>query len=121
MKDCLIVDDSPIVRRAARELLTGLGFSCREAVDGEKALQSCAEAMPDVLLLDWNMPVMDGITCLRNLRATTAAAGLKVIICTTHAELAQIEEALAAGADEYIMKPFDRDMLEGKFRQVGVL
>ncbi len=121
MKNCLIVDDSPIVRRVARELLTGLGFACREAEDGEKALESCNASMPDILLLDWNMPVMDGITCLRQLRATPAAANTKVIICTTQAAIEEIEEALAAGADEYIMKPFDREMLEGKFRQVGVL
>ncbi len=121
MKNLLIVDDSPIVRRIAREFMTSLGFACREAADGQEALTLCAAAMPDALLLDWNMPVMDGIDCLKQLRQNPGAAGVKVIICTTHAELAEIEEALLAGADEYVMKPFDREMLEGKFRQVGLL
>lgn len=121
MKNLLIVDDSPIVRRKAREFMTSLGFTCREVENGQQALDECAVALPDALLLDWNMPVMDGIDCLKHLRATPATAGVKVVICTTQSELEQIEEALAAGADEYVMKPFDRDMLEGKFREIGLL
>lgn len=121
MKTCLIVDDSSIVRKLASKLLEEIGFSCSEAADGQQALDACLIKMPDVMLLDWNMPVMDGIECVKNLREIPGGAAIKIIFCTTHNEASQIEEALSAGADEYIMKPFDRDILKSKFRQVGVL
>ena len=121
MKNCLIVDDSAVVRSVARDILGKLGFHCREAKDGALALARCAEEMPDVMLLDWNMPVMDGIECLVALRKMPLSAGVKVIFCTTQNEIAQIEQALAAGADEYIMKPFDAALLKDKFIQTGIL
>lgn len=121
MKNVLVVDDSAVVRSVARGILSGLGFACREARDGQEALARCAEAMPDVMLLDWNMPVMDGIECLKRLRQTPAGGKVKVIFCTTQNEIAQIEEALSAGADEYLMKPFDAVLVKDKFMQAGVL
>ncbi len=121
MKTCLIVDDSAVVRTVARGIVSNLGFSCREAQDGQVALARCGEAMPDVMLLDWNMPVMDGIECLKQLRKLPGGTGVKVIFCTTQNEIEQIEEALNAGADEYLMKPFDAILVKDKFSQAGVL
>ncbi len=121
MKTCLIVDDSSIVRRLASKLLEEIGFECAQAEDGQQALDACKIKMPDVMLLDWNMPVMNGIDCMKTLREFPGGEDIKIIFCSTNSEMGQIQEALEAGADEYIMKPFDRDILKTKFRQVGVL
>lgn len=120
-KTCLIVDDSSVVRKLAVKLLEEIGFSCAEADNGQKALDFCKDKMPDVVLLDWNMPVMDGIECIKILRAIPGGAEAKVIFCSTYHQEEQVREAIAAGADEYIVKPFDRDVLKNMFRKVGVL
>lgn len=117
----LVVDDSRVVRRLARGMLEGFGFAVREAADGVEALAACRAAMPDAVLLDWNMPVLDGMGFLKRLRADHPSPLPRVILCTTETELARIVEALAAGADEYIMKPFDAGILADKLRQVGLL
>lgn len=121
MKTCLIADDSVVVRKLARMMVEDLGFACTEVNDGKQALAACAQSMPDVVLLDWNMPVMNGMEFMAALRAMPGGATVKIVFCTTENEMAAIKTALAAGADEYIMKPFDNDILESKFREVGVL
>lgn len=118
---CLVVDDSRTVRKAARRILEKLGFVVTEAGDGAEALIACRTAMPQVVLLDWNMPVMDGITFLRLARAEFGPDRPTVVLCTTEAAMDRIVEALGAGAQEYIMKPFDEELLRGKFHQVGLL
>jgi two-component system, chemotaxis family, chemotaxis protein CheY len=120
MKTCLVVDDSKVIRKVARHILETLDFSVSEAGDGQEALDACREGTPDVVLLDWNMPVMSGIDFLRALRAANLATKPKVIFCTTENGIAHIRAAIDAGADEYVMKPFDRDTLESKFQLVGV-
>lgn len=119
MKTCLIVDDSAVIRKVARRILEGMNFKVGEAEDGAKALVLCAEAMPDVILLDWNMPEMDGYEFLRILRQSPEGATPKVLFCTTENDVGAIARALHAGADEYIMKPFDRDIVTCKLEQVG--
>jgi len=121
MKKCLIVDDSRVVRKVARKILEELGFACDEAEDGQQAYDFCMKEMPFVVLLDWNMPVMSGIEFLRKLRESPNGSTPKVVLCTTENEFSFIQEALAAGADEYIMKPFDSDIIQSKFKQVGAL
>lgn len=121
MKSCLIVDDSRVVRMVAKKILQELGFETSEAEDGKKAMEACQKAMPDVILLDWNMPVMNGIEFLRELRAYPGGDTPKVVFCTTENDLAHIMEAMGSGADEYIMKPFDAEIIESKFSQVGIL
>ena len=121
MKSCLIVDDSKVVRMVARKILEGLNFRTSEAEDGEKALEACKENMPNVVLLDWNMPVKSGIDFLRDLRAMVGIDQPIVVFCTTENDVAHIQEAIQAGADEYIMKPFDSEIIESKFSQVGLL
>jgi two-component system chemotaxis response regulator CheY len=121
MKSCLIVDDSKVVRMVARKILEGLNFAISEAENGQLALDACQRQMPDVVLLDWNMPVLDGLGFLKALRAREGGNQPVVVFCTTENELSRIQEAIVAGANEYIMKPFDRDIIETKFAQVGLI
>jgi two-component system chemotaxis response regulator CheY len=121
MKSCLVVDDSKVIRMVARRILEDLSFDVSEAVDGKDALDSCTNVMPDVILLDWNMPVMSGIEFLRALRQTSGGDEPVVVFCTTENDLDHIRTAMEAGANEYIMKPFDSDILEAKFSQVGII
>jgi len=121
MKTCLVVDDSRVVRKVARKILEEFGFSCREASDGKQAHDACRDALPDVVLLDWNMPVMTGIEFLRELRKMPGGDAPLVVFCTTENDLQHIQEALEAGANEYIMKPFDSDIVRDKFSQIGLM
>jgi two-component system, chemotaxis family, chemotaxis protein CheY len=121
VKSCLVVDDSKVIRRVARRILEELNFTIDEAEDGREAWELCQKNVPDVVLLDWNMPVMSGIDFLRVLRSTELSKQPVVIFCTTENDLAHIRVAVDAGADEYIMKPFDRDIMEAKLTQVGLL
>ena len=121
MKSCLVVDDSKVVRMVARKILEELDFDVSEAADGEQALKACQVSMPEVILLDWNMPVMNGIEFLRALRAGEGGDAPKVVFCTTENDMAHIQEAINAGANEYIMKPFDSDIIQSKLSQIGIL
>ena len=121
MKCCLVVDDSKVVRMVARKILEGLNFEIEEAEDGRKAMDVCLKRMPDAILLDWNMPVMSGIDFLRELRKSDGGQTPIVVFCTTETDIAHIQEAIGAGANEYIMKPFDSDIIQAKFSQVGLL
>jgi two-component system chemotaxis response regulator CheY len=118
---CLVVDDSRVIRRMARDILAGLGLRTAEAEHGLAALEFCRTTVPDFVLLDWNMPEMDGISCLRALRAMELTPRPIVVMCTTESGLAKIREALEAGADEYIMKPYDHEVLLDKLVQVGLV
>src|ERR1700710_2431215 len=120
-RTCLVVDDSRVVRKVARRILESNGFAVIEAADGQIALDTCRESMPDCVLLDWNMPVMDGITFLHALRKEFGPDKPPVLFCTTENDMKHIEAAISAGAQEYIMKPFDEEILTGKFAQVGLL
>lgn len=121
VRTCLIVDDSRIIRKVARRIVEGLGFEVDEAADGAEALSYCAGLMPDVILLDWNMPVMDGLTFLRRLRAHAGGEKPKVLFCTIETGPDRIAEALSAGADDYVMKPFDSEIIQSKFAEVGAV
>jgi two-component system chemotaxis response regulator CheY len=121
MKTCLIVDDSAVIRKVARRILEGLDFTISEAQDGAEALDAVKGEMPDAVLLDWNMPVMDGYDFLRALRQLPNGKSPKVVFCTTENDIAHIARAMHAGADEYIMKPFDKDIVSNKFAQVGLV
>lgn len=121
MKTCLIVDDSRVVRKVARQIFEALGFACTEAEDGKQALDACLKSLPDVILLDWNMPVMSGIEFLRELRKLADGQKPIVVFCTTENDMKHIQEALSSGANEYIMKPFDADIVRSKLIQLGVI
>ena len=121
MKSCLIVDDSKVVRMVARKILESLNFEIEEAEDGQKALEACERSMPDAVLLDWNMPVKDGIEFLKDLRAMPDIEQPVVVFCTTENDMKHIQMAIGAGANEYIMKPFDSEIIESKFSQIGLI
>jgi two-component system chemotaxis response regulator CheY len=121
MPSCLVVDDSRVVRKVARRIVEDLGFLCDEAEDGQKAYDYCTGKMPDAILLDWNMPIMSGIEFLEKLRQMPGGAAPKVVFCTTENDIAHITRAMTAGANEYIMKPFDSEIIESKFQQIGLM
>lgn len=118
---CLVVDDSRVVRKAARRILERHGFAVREAENGLLALEACRAELPRLVLLDWNMPVMDGMEFLRAARAEFGPERPVIMLCTTESEFDRIVLALAAGAQEYIMKPFDDEIVTGKLVQLGLL
>jgi two-component system, chemotaxis family, chemotaxis protein CheY len=118
-KTCLVVDDSKVIRKVARHILETLDYSVSEAGDGREALAMCAVEAPDVILLDWNMPIMSGIEFLHAMGEAGPAKRPKIVFCTTENGTAHIKAAIDAGADEYIMKPFDRETLEAKLGFVG--
>ncbi len=121
MKTCLVVDDSRVIRKVARRILEDIGFEIAEAGDGVEALAWCRAMMPDAILLDWNMPVMNGIDFIRRLRQEPGGDQPRVVFCTVENDLDRIREALDAGAAEYIMKPFDGDIIASKFAEAGVI
>ena len=121
MKSCLIVDDSKVIRMVAKKILQELSFETQEAEDGKIALDICMKKLPDAILLDWNMPNMNGIDFLRELRKLPGGQGPVVVFCTTENDIEHIQEAISAGANEYIMKPFDSEIMQAKFSQVGLL
>ena len=118
---CLVVDDSRVVRKVARRIVEEIGFQCEEAEDGQKAYEFCQGEMPDAILLDWNMPVMSGIEFLAKLREMEDGPKPKVVFCTTENDMSFIQRAIKAGANEYIMKPFDSEIIESKFSQIGLI
>ncbi|MGJ8563356.1 MAG: response regulator [Alphaproteobacteria bacterium] len=121
MKTCLVVDDSRMIRRVAGRILKELKFTTTEAENGQEALTQCRSKMPDAILLDWNMPIMDGLAFLKSLRAEQGGADPVVVFCTAERSIEKITEALDAGADEYVMKPFDSDIIASKFYQAGLI
>src|SRR3546814_19694616 len=120
MKSCLVVDDSKVIRKVARHILESLQMSVSEACDGRDALTQCEAAIPDVVLLDWNMPVMRGMEFLEALSQREMDARPKIISCTTENGLGHTKDAVESGADEYVMNTFDRDTLESYLQIVGV-
>jgi two-component system chemotaxis response regulator CheY len=119
VKTCLVVDDSCVVRKVARRLLEDAGFAVAEAGDGMDALAWCRAMMPDVILIEPAAPAMSGLDFLRRLRLEPGGRGPKVIFCSGETELDRIREALDAGAAEYVIKPFDRDIIAEKLTLAG--
>ena len=121
MKTALVVDDSKIVRKVTRGMLEPLGFTVTEAEDGKIASDACRVSMPDLIMLDHNMPVMTGIECLAVVRALPDGAKPKIVFCTTENEMTFIQKAIMGGADEFVMKPFDAEIIKGKLQQIGLI
>ncbi|WP_224703441.1 response regulator [Devosia aquimaris] len=115
MKSCLIVDDSAVVRKVARRILENMDYIVDEAEDGQEAFDKCRQEMPDAILLDWSMPILSGLQFLKLLRGYEGGDKPRVVYCTVENDIGAIAMALKAGASDYMMKPFDRTILEAKF------
>ena len=113
-KRCLVIDDSDVVRRVAKQILTSMDFEVSEAENGEQALDACRAAMPDAIIVDWQMPVISGLEFISLLRNQPDGEKPVIVYCTTENDPQDIARALSAGADDYMMKPFDRKMLRAK-------
>ena len=118
---CLIVDDSKVIRAVTRKIMEELSFETVEAADGAEAIDRCKEQMPDAILLDWNMPRVDGLAFLGILRQMDGGQTPIVVFCTSENALDKIASALKSGANEYIMKPFDSEIIQSKLQQVGLI
>jgi len=118
-KTCLIVDDSRVIRKVSSKIALSLGYVPIEAENGEEALARCKKSMPDLVLTDWNMPEMDGITFVAKLRAIPTPKEPVVVFCTSNGEAKDIHDGIAAGADDYIVKPFDEAALKAKLEKLA--
>jgi two-component system chemotaxis response regulator CheY len=118
-KTCLLVDDSRMIRKISRRIVESVGYLVVEAENGEEGLARCRAAMPDLVITDWNMPVMSGIEFVTALRAIPAARPPKVVFCTTNSGARDIHKGIEAGADEYVIKPFDEAALLSRLQSVG--
>jgi len=121
MKHCLVVDDSGVVRKVARRILENCGYRVDEAEGGLEALELCRMAMPDAVLLDWSMQDIDSSEWLRKFRGMPGGTAPKIVFCTTEYDAAALARAMHAGADDYLMKPFDRAQFEAKFQEIGLI
>ena len=120
MKTCLVVDDSKVIRKFARAAMESLDYRVDEAVDGSDALDRCRASTPDVVLLDFNMPVMTGMAFLHAIGGAALPSRPKILFCTTENDDGCVRAAIDAGADDYLMKPFDRATLRTKLEHVGL-
>ena len=118
-RSCLVVDDSRMIRKVARRIVEGIGFAVTEAENGEEAIARCRAAMPDLVLTDWNMPVLAGPEFVATLRALPDGARAKVVFCTSKSGASDIHEGIGAGADDWIVKPFDELGLRRKLETLG--
>jgi two-component system chemotaxis response regulator CheY len=120
--DAIVIDDSSAMRMILRRIVTSLGFNVVEAVNGRDALDklTAAESVPDVALIDWNMPEMNGLEFIQAVRADARYSRLTLLMVTTESEQGQIVRALAAGAHEYLIKPFTPDAVAEKLEILGL-
>ena len=122
MATALVVDDSRAIRTILSKTLRELGFEVREAANGKEALEliQAEKSAVTLILLDWNMPEMNGLDLLKRLRENPKLSSLVVVMVTAETEVDRIAEALEAGANEYVMKPFTKDIIVGKLQLAGI-
>jgi two-component system chemotaxis response regulator CheY len=120
MKQCLIVEDSRVIRTVARRILEGLQFAVAEAEDGMAALRACHEQMPDLIFLDWNLPSMKGVDFVKSVRGQQDGGRPVILFCTTENDSQEIAAGVTAGANDYVLKPFDAAQIRAKLADIGV-
>lgn len=121
MKTCLVIDDSPVIRKIARTIFEAMKFVAAEAESGPNALDFCQQEMPDAILLDSHMPAMTSVEFMTSLRGMTEGRKPTVIYCATDNDPSEIARVLSAGADDYILKPFTREILREKLAAAGLV
>lgn len=119
MRKCLVVDDSRVIRKITRQIVERVGYEVVEAENGVEAISRCEAEMPDLILLDWDMPLMSGIDFVAALRRMEGGFRPKVVFCTSKGHSHDMHQAFEAGADEYVTKPFDRETLQAKLQRIG--
>lgn len=121
MKHCLVVDDSRVIRTVTRRIMEDMQYTVSEAEDGMSALRSVREKMPDLIFLDWNLPTMKGVEFVKSVRGQQNGGHPVILFCTTENDATEVAHAMAAGANEFIMKPFDGTLVRSKLAEIGVL
>jgi len=120
MKHCLVVDDSRVIRTVARKIMEGLHYSVEEAEDGMAALRALREKMPDLIFLDWNLPTMKGLDFVKSVRGQQDGTHPVILFCMTESDPDEIAAAMLAGANDYLMKPFDAAAVRAKLAEIGI-
>ena len=120
MKHCMIVDDSDVIRKVARRLLENFEVMISEAENGQDALERCRARMPDAILVDWHMPVMMGTDFITALRIEKDGKKPHIIYCTSENDTDDIARAVSCGANDILIKPFDREAFDAKFIEAGI-
>lgn len=118
MKTCLVVDDSSVIRKVAKRILEGMEFQIMEAEDGQQALDQCQRMLPDAILLDWNMPVMNGLEFLQRVQKEPAYQPIPVIIISTEGKEEDTIRGLKMGAKGYVKKPFQASELHSLIEKI---
>ncbi|BDI60887.1 PleD family two-component system response regulator [Qipengyuania nanhaisediminis] len=116
---CLIVDDSRVIRKVSSKIARSMGYVPLEAQDGTEALARCRRAMPRLVLTDWEMPEMNGLEFVRHLRAIPTPKPPVIVFCTSKSSAQDVHAGIEAGADDYIVKPFDEAALRAKLEAIG--
>lgn len=120
MKVFLIIDDSPVIRKVANRILSDMGFVVIEAADGFEALEKCGHDMPDGIMVDWDMPNMSGLEFIEEFAKVNGKDGARIIYCTSEIMVSGMTKAKRAGANAFMMKPFNRNILQTKLREAGI-
>jgi two-component system, chemotaxis family, chemotaxis protein CheY len=120
MKHCLVVDDSRVIRTVARRIMEEMHYTVDEAEDGMAALRAVREKMPDLIFLDWNLPTMKGVEFVKSVRGQQDGGHPVILFATTENDVTEVAHAMAAGANEYVMKPFDGSIVRAKLAEIGV-
>ena len=121
MKHCLVIDDSRVIRTVARRIMEALHYTVDEAEDGMAALRALRERMPDLVFLDWNLPTMTGLEFVRSVRGQQDGEYPVILFCVTESDPDDIASAMAAGATEYLLKPFDSTAVRDKLAEIGAV
>lgn len=121
MPKCLIADDSKIMRMLLRKIMENFGFEVSEAEDGEEVLEECLNTQPDLIVSDWSLPMIDGIDVLYKIRGDRKIKQPRFMFCSYVNDAAIIRQAIDGGADDFIMRPFDEDIIGSKLAILGML
>lgn len=121
MATCLIADDSKIIRMLLSKIMSNFGFVVLEAEDGEEVYELCVSNQPQLIIMDYNLPILDGIDVLYKIREDKKIKQPKIFFCSSFTDVDRIKQALNGGADDYVMKPFDEDIIASKLDIVGLL
>lgn len=121
MPSCIVADDSKIMRMLLGKIMENFSYTVDEAEDGEDLLEMCAQNMPDLIISDWNLPLIDGIDVLYKIRSDKKTKQPVFIFCSHLKDADVMEQAISAGADDFIMRPFDEDIIATKLKIIRFL